>query len=280
MDIRKDSERFKNRNSLMNSNANLFVSNNNPFLVTTYGYQTNTAKLTDITNIENLISTIVQNISSVIDLNDFSLAINTITNIPTSTSVTISTTTFQVTAENTYFNGSTIFTDETYFNTLYGTNFFTTTADIDELTVSSIIAGDETVNYLTVNSTMNVSTFITGNFNTSNAYISTLNVSTLIGDTAEANFLTINSLMTTSSMNVNNGYVSSLFTSTFTGNNMIVNSTLVTSTLSTTTVIAQDFIFSSFCMIPSTISSAVTTFNSSILLCLNGSYWKIPIEPA
>jgi hypothetical protein len=34
-------------------------------------------------------------------------------------------------------------------------------------------------------------------------------------------------------------------------------------------------------MIPSSISTGVTTpLHSSILICLNGSYWKIPIEPA
>ena len=54
------------------------------------------------------------------------------------------------------------------------------------------------------------------------------------------------------------------------------------STISTNMLTTNELTFSSLCMIPSTISSVnppVNGFSSSILICLDGSYWQIPIFP-
>ena len=58
--------------------------------------------------------------------------------------------------------------------------------------------------------------------------------------------------------------------------------TIIGSTISTNTITINELIFSSLCMIPSTILAVdppVTSFSSSILICLDGSYWRIPIFP-
>jgi hypothetical protein len=72
--------------------------------------------------------------------------------------------------------------------------------------------------------------------------------------------------------------------SSITTNSLVVHSTLVVSSIhAASSITTKEFIFSSICMSPSNISSfvpAFSTFNSSILICLNGSYWKIPIHKA
>ena len=58
--------------------------------------------------------------------------------------------------------------------------------------------------------------------------------------------------------------------------------TMKGSIISTNTFTTNELTFSSLCMIPSTISSVIPSvngFSSSILICLDGSYWKIPIFP-
>jgi hypothetical protein len=69
-----------------------------------------------------------------------------------------------------------------------------------------------------------------------------------------------------------------------TSNFLTIHSTLAVSSIyAASSITTQHLVFSSFCMAPSNISSfvpAATSFDSSILICLNGSYWKIPIVQA
>jgi hypothetical protein len=260
-----DSKKYRDRNNLEISNANLYISNNNnPFLVSPYSYPTNLAKKAEVQTISTIISSLIGDLSSIINLSTFTLSISTITNIPSSDSVTISTTSLLLDTASTYLTGDLTVDGNSFFtslSSLYG-NFST----INSINISSLYGNYSSIdsgfintdinicNFLTVNSTINSSTINTGNINFSTLFGSTINTgninfSTLIGSTVNTNTMTIN-------------------------NNLVVSSINATSSITT-----QELIFSSLCMIPSTISSGVTTFNSSILICLNGSYWKIPIEP-
>ena len=82
---------------------------------------------------------------------------------------------------------------------------------------------------------------------------------------------------------INTSSVSTTYMSFDTIEGSLINtSTLSTNTISTNMFTTNELIFSSLCMIPSTISSVippVNGFSSSILICLDGSYWQIPIFP-
>lgn len=370
----KDTKKYQERRNLAFQNANMFISNNNnPFLVSPYSYPTNVAKQTEVTNISSLISTFIGNLSSIIDLSTYTLAISTITNIASDIPGTVTISTFHIVlnAPSTTIkadltvDGDSYFIGNTFFNNI-STGYLTASiADISSLNVSTINVNDEVLNFLTINSTLNASTISTNNFFASNGLISSLTVSTLTGNagtfnstlnissmsatgpitfttmsgsTISVSTLTVNSTLNISSMSAT-GSISfiTLTGSTITTNSLTVNSTIFASTLelhtidvstvnaydinvstinafainvstvnayttNTSTVNAHtigvssmsatglitynklsgnELIFSSFCMIPSTISTGVSTpLNSSILICLNGSYWKIPIQPA
>lgn len=370
----KDTKKYQERRNLAFQNANMFISNNNnPFLVSPYSYPTNVAKQTEVTNISSLISTFIGNLSSIIDLSTYTLAISTITNIASDIPGTVTISTFHIVlnAPSTTIkadltvDGDSYFIGNTFFNNI-STGYLTASiADISSLNVSTINVNDEVLNFLTINSTLNASTISTNNFFASNGVISSLTVSTLTGNagtfnstlnissmsatgpitfttmsgsTISVSTLTVNSTLNISSMSAT-GSISfiTLTGSTITTNSLTVNSTIFASTLelhtidvstvnaydinvstinafainvstvnayttNTSTVNAHtigvssmsatglitynklsgnELIFSSFCMIPSTISTGVSTpLNSSILICLNGSYWKIPIQPA
>ena len=384
----KDSKKFNDKRNLTLQNANMFISNNNnPFLVSPYSYPTNVAKQSQVNNISSLISSLIGNLSSIIDLTTYTLSISTITNVPSDVSQTVTISTFQIilnapkttiTADLTV-DGESYFIGSTFFNTISTGILYASVAAISSLSVSTINVNDENINFLTVNSTLNASTISTTNLFATNGLISSLTVSTINVNDENINFLTVNSTLNASTISATNlfatnGSISSLTTSSFnvntinfltmtgstitantitvnstlnissmsatghisfitltgsniTTNELTVNSTILTSTIEThridvSTVNAYDInvstvnahttnvstvnahtigvssmtamglisynklsgnelTFSSFCMVPSTISTGVTTpLNSSILICLNGSYWKIPIQPA
>ena len=80
---RLDSNKYRNRNNLEISNANLFISNNNnPFLISPYAPPTNVAKETTVVDISIIISTLIGDLSSIINLSTFTLSISTIRPIP------------------------------------------------------------------------------------------------------------------------------------------------------------------------------------------------------
>jgi hypothetical protein len=239
-----DTKQYLERSNVAVSNANLFISNNaNPFLISPYSPPANlvrTSQLQSISSftqtISSLLSSVVGDLSSIINITDYTLSISTITNIPTSDEVTVSTTNFRVEAESTFISGL------TSINTIS----------------SGFIFGS------------------LGNF-------STLNISTLTGNYGTFNFLTVNSSINVSSMNAT-GIISfaTMTGSTITANTMSIASTLSVSSINAaSSITTKELIFSSLSMNPSNISSGVTTpLHSSILIYLNGSYWKIPIEPA
>jgi hypothetical protein len=117
-------------------------------------------------------------------------------------------------------------------------------------------------------STLNVLDFTS--FNQSTNYLSTGN---LFADKLNTINITFQTL-TGSIINTSIGTMSTLTVSS------ILNVSSINAASSITT---QHLVFSSFCMEPTTTSSfvpAVSTFFSSIVICLNGGYWKIPITQA
>jgi hypothetical protein len=151
---------------------------------------------------------------------------------------------------NSSLNTSTILSNNGFFNTLSTGQLFTSNGQMSTLLTSTI-----QTDYLTVNSTLSVSTInSTG----------TITFNTILGDVITANTITVNSSINVSTINTTNMYFQTL-----SGQDITASS-----------ITTQSFTFSSLCMIPSTVSTFTGPATSSILICLNGNYWKIPIEPA
>jgi hypothetical protein len=79
-----DSEVYQDRDNLRKQNANLFLSNNsNPFLISPYNFPSLAAyaKTNVVEDISSIISTIIADLTAVIDLNTYTLTISTISPI-------------------------------------------------------------------------------------------------------------------------------------------------------------------------------------------------------
>ena len=300
--------------NIIKTNYNGFASNNNnPFLVSPYAPTANAGVINQINEINVSISTLNQNISSLFDLSTMTLRISTITNTLYSDTVTINTTNIVMDAPNVYINAdNTNITGITNISTLNAINI-----SFQTLTGSTIKSNTATI------STLVFSTLTGGIIDTSLINISTLLFSTLIGSSINTNSVRVNSTMNISSIITRNMYFTTLRGADIRTNSLeilgityfnelegnlitanTINTTIMNfdnmtgslinaSTISTTnidydTIIGNktttgELIFSSFCMIPSNISSIVppiTEFNSSILICVEGNYWQIPIFPA
>ena len=178
-----EKNRFRDRNKRITdyTNANLFISNNaNPFLISPYA-PINTAqfaKVTVLNELQELISTTIGNISSIIDPINFSLKIST---IYPADGVTSSITLF----------GSTVCND---YLTVLGIADFNiinaTTANLENITASTVTAqyditslSSMTTNYMTVNDSL---------------YVNDISVSSITASTVTAQYdITSLSSMTT-----------------------------------------------------------------------------------
>lgn len=308
----RNSSKFNNRNNLQISNADLFISNNNnPFLISPYAPPTNVAKQTTVTNIDETISTLVGNLSSVINLSTFTLSISTIRPIPSDPNqeITIIASTLRLDVVDTVIYGTLEVDGNSKFNNISTGYLFASVADISSLNVSTFNANTLNISNfqastITVSSLYGNNAFTnslsTGQLFASVADISSLNVSTmsvsgtilfstLIGSTITANTMTINSTLQVSSINAT-GHISfvTMSGSTITGNTFTVHSTLYASTVSTGNInfltldggkgTISEFTFSSINMIPGVISTAATTLHSSFIINIGASKYKIPLE--
>ncbi len=340
-----NSKRFQERRNLNITNANMFISNNNnPFLVSPYSFPTgNFAKKSDINTISNIISTFIGDVSTVINLEDFSLSISTITNIPSGSAVTVSTSQFVIdaplttivgdltisnilttsslnasnittdflTANSTIIastldatniqfitlTGTTINATDIFFNTLDGSTIQASTISAPYINFTTIqgqlilVSSIETHNIQS--NTIQTSTIIASTIDAHIGNFSTLQVSTLLASTIDAqigNFSTLQvSTLLASTIDAHIGNFSTLQVSTLLASTIdaqignfstIQASTILTSSISSLRLEVKELVFSSICMAPVYISTAVTTFHSSILICLGGQTWKIPIEAA
>ena len=180
--IGRDSELFRARGNLLTTNANLYIANNNnPFLVSPYAPPTVAVTKAAISTLSSLISTQIGNLSSVINLNNFTLSISTIRPLPSDASQTLTIQASTLNIDGAFPGASMNVSMSSFYNTI-------------------------NTNYLTVNSTLSVST-ITGNANFANLY----------GNDVVASTLTTNSMA-----------VSSMVASTVTANNFNIISTIST----------------------------------------------------
>jgi hypothetical protein len=218
---------------------NFLSNNNNPFLVSPFTPTTNIVKKSQLSSIIIVIAAIEAELSTLFDFNTMTLRITNITNSAGGNSVTISTT-------NLNLDGTSINIDA-QDTTITGNVYFSNNTYFSSINASTITAKNITFSTLT-GSTINAQTI-----NASNITFSTLTGSTISAQTINA-----------STINASN----------------ITFSTLTGSTISALTLNASNITFSSLTMNPGTTSSfnPATTFNSSILIYLNGGYWKIPIS--
>ena len=311
---RLDSNKYRNRNNLEISNANLFISNNNnPFLISPYAPPTNVAKETTVVDISIIISTLIGDLSSIINLSTFTLSISTIRPIPSDPNqeITIIASTLRLDVADTVIHGTLEVDGNSKFNNISTGYLFASVADISTLNVSTLNADTFNVNNfeastITVSSLYGNNAFTnslsTGQLFASVADISSLNVSTmsvsgniyfstLIGSTITANTMTIHSTLNVSSIDAT-GHISfvTMSGSTITANTLIVHSTIDVSTVSTGNIhfeilggaigTISSFTFSSIHMLPGVVSSATTGINSSFIITIGGIKYKIPLELA
>ena len=311
---RLDSNKYRNRNNLEISNANLFISNNNnPFLISPYAPPTNVAKETTVVDISIIISTLIGDLSSIINLSTFTLSISTIRPIPSDPNqeITIIASTLRLDVADTVIHGTLEVDGNSKFNNISTGYLFASVADISTLNVSTLNADTFNVNNfeastITVSSLYGNNAFTnslsTGQLFASVADISSLNVSTmsvsgniyfstLIGSTITANTMTIHSTLNVSSIDAT-GHISfvTMSGSTITTNTLIVHSTIDVSTVSTGNIhfeilggaigTISSFTFSSIHMLPGVVSSATTGINSSFIITIGGIKYKIPLELA
>ena len=291
---RLDSNKYRNRNNLEISNANLFISNNNnPFLISPYAPPTNVAKETTVVDISIIISTLIGDLSSIINLSTFTLSISTIRPIPSDPNqeITIIASTLRLDVADTVIHGTLEVDGNSKFNNISTGYLFASVADISSLSVSSLYGNNAFTNSLS-----------TGQLFASVADISSLNVSTmtvsgdiyfstLIGSTITANTMTIHSTLNVSSIDAT-GHISfvTMSGSTITTNTLIVHSTIDVSTVSTGNIhfevlggaigTISSFTFSSIHMLPGVVSTATTGINSSFIISIGGIKYKIPLEVA
>ena len=311
---RLDSNKYRNRNNLEISNANLFISNNNnPFLISPYAPPTNVAKETTVVDISIIISTLIGDLSSIINLSTFTLSISTIRPIPSDPNqeITIIASTLRLDVADTVIHGTLEVDGNSKFNNISTGYLFASVADISTLNVSTLNADTFNVNNfeastITVSSLYGNNAFTnslsTGQLFASVADISSLNVSTmsvsgniyfstLIGSTITANTMTIHSTLNVSSIDAT-GHISfvTMSGSTITTNTLIVHSTIDVSTVSTGNIhfeilggaigTISSFTFSSIHMLPGVVSTATTGINSSFIISIGGIKYKIPLEVA
>ena len=310
----RNSSKYNDRNNLQISNADLFISNNNnPFLISPYAPPANVAKQTSVINIDETISTLIGNLSSVINLSTFTLSISTIQPVPSDPlqTITIIASTLMLDVADTVITGTLEVEGNSKFNNISTGYLFASVADISSLNVSTLNVDTISVNNfeastLTVSSLYGDKAFTnslsTGQLFASVADISSLNVSTmsvsgniyfstLIGSTITANTMTIHSTLNVSSIDAT-GHISfvTMSGSTITANTLIVHSTLYASTVSTGNIFFEtldggkgtisEFTFSSINMVPGVISTAATTLHSSFIISIGGIKYKIPLEVA
>ena len=282
----RDSRQYRDRTNLSVSNANLFISNNaNPFLISPYSPPANLVRESQLNSINIAISSAIQNLSTIVDLNTWALKICTITNSPYYPDVTISTNNIFIKGTNEIVMDSPdIYIDGfAQINNISTGNIFASIGNFSTLAASSFVIDDEIVlNSIVVNSTITGSTLLSNNISTGNIFGSIGNFSTLTASSFLTNSLTVESTLIASTLLSNNISTGNITFDTLSGNSIVSNSLTVQSTLvvssinAASSIITNEFIFSSLCMIPSSFSSLVTA-TSSIVICMNGEFWGIPV---
>jgi hypothetical protein len=263
----KDAATFERRNDIYTQNANMFISNNaNPFLISPYGPPANLISKQLLAQLSTIVSTLAYSLSTIIDINTFTIRISTIRPVAGQSTITLNTNTLNINAAPT---------------------FGPPPVPSMNVSISSFFSTINT-NYLTVNSTLTVSTIAgTANFNTlqgTTLVASTFNTSTIIASTITT------STLFTSTLNTSSIVASTLTTSSITASTMYLQSTLiVASTIRTSTIIASTIVAATDVTTNSTIfpqytilGTAVAGFTpvnpsqGAIRIDVGGTFYRIP----
>jgi hypothetical protein len=208
----QDAATFERRNDIYTQNANMFISNNaNPFLISPYGPPANLISKQLLAQLSSIVSTLAYSLSTIIDINTFTLRISTIRPVAGQSTITLNTNTLNINAAPT---------------------FGPPPVPSMNVSISSFFSTINT-NYLTVNSTLTVST-ITGSANFTTLRGTTLVTSTIDVSTIRASTIVTSSLFT-SSLNT-----SSIVTSTLFAANAVTTDITVVSTLFAATSISTN----------------------------------------
>ena len=241
----RDNELFRTRGNLLTTNANLYIANNNnPFLVSPYSPPTVAATNTKISSLSSILSTLEGIVSTFLNVSTFTLSVSTIQPMPSDPSQTVTMNVSTLNIDGAFPTAAMNVSISSFFNTI-------------------------NTNYLTVNSTLSVSS-ITGNANFQNLY----------GTDIVASTLTVSSLLQVSTLSTTN-----LNFDTQTGTSSIVSTLTVSSfaTISTLSVtgstIATQFFFSSMVLDPTGgfNPGALGAYAGYIPIAIGGTPYKLPI---
>jgi hypothetical protein len=308
-DRASDTRRFQERRNLAVTNANLFIANNNnPFLISPYSPPTNIARQSQITDINDLISSVEGNLATVIDLTTWTLRINTITNGPISNTVQIVapdilldatvgdvvieavdivrlsgneidlnavTTTringgtdVNITAPTINMLGSVYFPGNTYFNNISTNILNASVAGISSLTVSTVTVGNLVVNNMTVRSTLNASTTNTNYISTGVIFADFGSISTLNASTLTSSEIETNYLTVFSTLTASTTNTNSVST------NLLFADVGSISTLNTSTVMSSE-IDTNYLTVNNILNASTTNTNSVSTGILNAGAGSI-----
>ena len=275
---RLDSNKYRNRNNLEISNANLFISNNNnPFLISPYAPPTNVAKESTVVDISIIISTLIGDLSSIINLSTFTLSISTIRPIPSDPNqeITIIASTLRLDVADTVIHGTLEVDGNSKFNNISTGYLFASVADISTLNVSTLNADTFNVNNfeastITVSSLYGNNAFTnslsTGYLFASVADISSLSVSSLYGNKAFTNSLSTGQLFASvadiSSLSVSSLYGNNAFTNSLSTGQLFASVADISSLNVSTMTVSGDIYFST--LIGSTITANTMTIHSTL----------------
>ena len=137
---KNEEKQFQERTDIYQNNSNLFLSNNNnPFLVSPFILPTNIARTSIVQVISSIISTVIGDLSSIIDFNTFTLCISTIIPCPTgNTNLTLSSGILTLDNYLTNFNISTMYvTGSSFFNYISTSQLNVTDLDVEQLNIST-----------------------------------------------------------------------------------------------------------------------------------------------
>jgi len=211
----QDAASFERRNDIYTQNANMFISNNaNPFLISPYGPPANLISKQLLAQLSSIVSTLANSLSTVIDINTYTLSITNIRPITGDLTQTInisaSTLNIQGAPPTSALNVGTIanFTNTLNFVNMFGQN----------VTGSTIFAANAVTTNVAVVSTL----FARNAISTNTAVVSTLFAATSIS----TNTTVMSTLFAATSISTNATVVSTLFAATDVTTNSTILSTV------------------------------------------------------
>lgn len=208
-----DPRTFQTRNDIYTKNANLFIANNaNPFLISPYAPPANLISKQLIEQLSAIVSTLSYSLSSVINLNTFTLSICTIRPIDPNQEITIVASTLNIIgAAGSRMNVSL----SSFFNYVSSNYLNVSSMNAGFLGYSTLTGSTITTNTLFANTFVSTPTVSTTTIRTNTLFAATsLSTNTLVTSTLFASTMVASTLFASTSISTNIIQVSSLFANT------------------------------------------------------------------